>query len=174
MKENRARRRWMALLAPIVVIAAAVTCHNNDNNITGLNPTPTPVPGARTATPGPGGNPTATPAVNPTATPAPGSQNATVNVGQGGGFVFMDQQSGNSTTTIRAGGTVNWVWVSSIPHSTTSGTCPAGGGECTPDGNWDSGIQSTGSFQHTFSSPGTFPYFCRVHEGMMTGTVVVQ
>jgi plastocyanin len=158
----------MALLVPIAVIAAAVTCHNDDNNISGLSPTPTPVPGAPTATPVPPGNPT------PTPTPMPGNQNATVNVGQGGGFVFMDQQSGSSTTTIRAGGSVNWVWVGGIPHSTTSGTCPAGGGECTPDGNWDSGIQSTGSFQKTFSSPGTFPYFCRVHEGMMTGTVVVQ
>jgi plastocyanin len=98
--------------------------------------------------------------------------NATVNVGQGGGFVFMDQQSGNSTTTIRAGGTVNWVWVSGT-HSTTSGTCPPAG-ECNPDGNWDSGIGTGTTFQKTFSSPGTFPYFCRVHEGMMTGTVVVQ
>jgi plastocyanin len=172
MKENRARRRWMALLAPIAVIAAAVTCHNDNNNVTGLNPTATPVPGAPTATPAV--SRTATPGANPTPTPVPGNMNATVNVGQGGGFVFMDQQSGNSTTTISVGGTVNWVWVGSIPHSTTSGTCPAGGGECTPDGNWDSGIQSTGSFQHTFSSAGTFPYFCRVHEGMMTGTVVVH
>jgi plastocyanin len=171
MKENRARRRWMALLAPIVVIAAAVTCHNDDNNVVGPNPLPNVTP---TMTPVGNRTPTPMPNPNPTPTTPAGSQNATVNVGQGGGFVFMDQQSGNSTTTIRAGGTVNWVWVGSIPHSTTSGTCPAGGGECTPDGNWDSGIQSTGSFQHTFSSPGTFPYFCRVHEGMMTGTVVVQ
>jgi plastocyanin len=96
--------------------------------------------------------------------------NATVNVGQGGGFVFMDQQSGNSTTTIRAGGTVNWVWVSGT-HSTTSGTCSGG---CSADGNWDSGINSGGSFQRTFPTAGTFPYFCRVHQSMMTGTVVVQ
>src|SRR5215813_5568620 len=161
MKENRAGVRWLALLASIFVIAAAVTCSDKNNNVAGPNPTPTP-----------GFNPNPTPMPNATPTPPAGNMNATVNVGNGGGNSFMDQQSGNNTTTIRAGGTVNWTWVSGT-HSTTSGTCPPAG-ECNPDGNWDSGIQSGGSFQKTFSSAGTFTYFCRVHEGMMMGTVVVQ
>lgn len=168
MRKSRASNRWLALLGPIFVIVAAATCSDKNNNVVGPAPAPN-------VTPTPGGSRTPTPGTNPSPTPtAPsGNMSATVNVGQGGGFVFMDQQSGSSTTTIKAGGTVNWVWVSGT-HSTTSGTCPAGGGECNPDGNWDSGIGTGTTFQKTFSSPGTFPYFCRVHEGMMTGTVVVQ
>ena len=149
------RKLW-TLLGAILVIGAAVTCHHDDNNVTGPQPVPvgTPVPGA-------------------TPTPMPTNQAATVDVGQGGGTVFVDQQSGNSTTTIKAGSTVKWVWVNGT-HSTTSGTCPAMGGACNPDGNWDSGIGSGMSFSHTFSTPGTFHYFCRVHEAMMQGMVVVQ
>jgi plastocyanin len=165
MKEKRAGLRWLALLGSIFVMAAAVTCSKDNNNVVGPAPAPN-------VTPTPGGNPNPTPKPNPTPTPGGGgSMNATVNVGQGGSISFMDQQSGSSMTTIRAGGTVNWVWVSGT-HSTTSGTCPGGG--CNADGNWDSGIASGTTFQKTFSSPGTFPYFCRVHGGMMTGTVVVQ
>jgi plastocyanin len=159
MNETRVSKRWwLALLAPAFVIAAAVTCSNDDNNVAGPGPTPnrTPTPGtAPTPTPGTGGN-----------------MSATVDVGQGGGNTFMDQLSGNNTTTIRAGGTVTWVWASGS-HSTTSGTCPPTG-ECTPDGGWDSGIGTGMTFSHTFATPGSFPYFCRVHEGMMSGTVVVQ
>ncbi len=91
-------------------------------------------------------------------------------MGQGGGNAFADQQTGGSTTTITAGTTVQWVWVSGL-HSTTSGTC---GTVCTPDGVWDSGIGSGMTFSHTFNQAGTFPYFCKVHGAMMTGTVIVQ
>jgi plastocyanin len=172
MNENRVRRRWLAWLGPLFVIAAAVTCHGDNNNVVNpLIPTPTAIPGVPTATPRPG-NPPPTPMPgNPTPTPAPGAMNATVNVGEGGGNVFMDQVSGNGTTTISVGGTVNWRWVSGV-HSTTSGSCPGGG--CSPDGNWNSGINSGGTFMHTFTSAGTFPYFCEVHGAMMQGTVVVH
>ncbi len=168
MKEMRKGLRWPALLGSIFVIAAAVTCSDKNNNVVGPAPAPN-------VTPTPGGNPSPTPKPNPNPTPTPGgggNMSATVNVGQGGGFVFMDQQSGSSMTTIKAGGTVNWVWVNGT-HSTTSGTCSGGGG-CNADGNWDSGIGTGTSFQKTFSTAGTFPYFCRVHGSMMTGTVVVQ
>lgn len=151
-------RKWMSLAGALAVTAAAalVSCHNSDNMVTGPVPNPvgTPVPGA-------------------TPTPMPTNQPATVDVGQGGGIVFVDQQSGNGTTTIRAGSTVTWVWVSGT-HSTTSGTCPMNGGLCNPDGLWDSGIGSNMMFSHTFMTPGTFHYFCRVHESMMQGIVVVQ
>ncbi|HEY4231264.1 MAG TPA: plastocyanin/azurin family copper-binding protein [Thermoanaerobaculia bacterium] len=167
MKKNRAGLRGVALLGSLFVMTLAVTCSKDNNNVVGPAPAPnvTPTPGG-SRTPTPGTNP------NPTPTAPSGSMNATVNVGQGGGTVFMDQQSGSSTTTIRAGGTVNWVWVSGT-HSTTSGTCP-GSGECDPDGNWDSGIGTGTTFQKIFSSPGTFHYFCRVHDAMMQGDVIVQ
>jgi PKD repeat protein len=95
-----------------------------------------------------------------------------VEVGHNGGINFFDDQSGTSTTTINVGDTVTWVWDSSF-HSTTSGACP--GGNCQPDGMWDSGAGSAPkSFSFTFTTAGTFPYHCSVHLAMMQGTVVVQ
>jgi plastocyanin len=78
--------------------------------------------------------------------------------------------------TIRVGDTVVWVWMNGT-HSTTSA---AGQTE-----SWDSGIQPTGSssgFSHTFTQPGVYGYFCRVHGfdagggrgGGMSGTITVH
>ena len=75
--------------------------------------------------------------------------------------------------TIRVGQTVVWRNDDTVPHTTTSGTCP--GGVCTPMPGWDSGTLNPGnSFSHTFSTAGTFPYFCRIHGAMMQGSVVVM
>jgi plastocyanin len=92
-----------------------------------------------------------------------------VNVGQGGGLVFVDQASGTSTTTINSGDTVQWNWVNGF-HSTTSTNLPC----CSPSGMWDSGAKSGGSFTFTFNSAGTFHYYCTVHGAVMQGTVVVN
>ena len=158
------RRQPKRLLLSVGIVGAilAGACHDDNNTITGPLPTATqtPMPGAPTATPTPPGA--------PTATPAPAER--VVDVGQGGGNTFVDQQTGSSTTTITVGTTVRWVWVSGI-HSTTSGTC---GAVCTPDGIWDSGAGGGMTFSHTFNQAGTFPYFCTVHGAMMTGTIVVQ
>jgi len=108
--------------------------------------------------------PNAPPNVVPSPTPAAAVHAVTIGMG---GNNFIDSQSGSSTTTIRVGQTVMWNWVSG-PHSTTSGAC------CSPDGRWDSGIRSSGSFSQTFSSAGSFPYFCMVHGSAMTGMVVVN
>ncbi len=86
-------------------------------------------------------------------------------------FKFTDASSGNSTTTINAGDTVNWVWGGGT-HSTTSGAC--GGSNCVPDGLWDSSIKSSGTFSRTFAAAGSFNYFCEVHDAMMQGTIMVQ
>jgi len=83
---------------------------------------------------------------------------------------FTDASSANSTSTIQAGDSVNWVWAGGI-HSTTSGSCSGG---CTPDGKWDSGVKSSGAFSRTFDTIGSFPYYCTVHGSMMRGTIVVQ
>ncbi len=92
-----------------------------------------------------------------------------VEVGQGGDR-FVDDQSHTSTTTINVGDTVTWVWDGF--HSTTSGTCSP---NCTPDGVWDSGINTPPhTFSHTFNTAGSFPYYCQVHLQMMQGTVIVQ
>ncbi len=83
---------------------------------------------------------------------------------------ISSNQFTDSTTTIDTGDSVNWVWAGGS-HSTTSGSCASG---CTPDGLWDSGVKSNGSFSHTFNTAGSFRYFCKVHGSMMQGTVVVQ
>jgi plastocyanin len=35
-------------------------------------------------------------------------------------------------------------------------------------------VKSSGTFNHTFPSAGSFPYFCTVHGSLMTGMVVVN
>ena len=168
----------LGLLAAVVIaIVSAGACNDNDT-IVGPNATATPTnpPGTTaTATPPvltatvtpPGPTVTATPP-GPTMTPTQGVR--TVDVGASGGNTFVDRVSGNSTTTIPVGTTVEWVWVSGI-HSTTSGTCTT---TCVEDGIWDSGSGSGMTFSHTFTQAGSFPYFCEVHGAMMTGLVVVQ
>lgn len=74
--------------------------------------------------------------------------------------------------TIHVGQTVVWRNDDSVPHTSTSGTCP--GGVCTAMPGWDSGTLNHGqSFSHTFTTAGTFPYFCRIHGAMMQGSVTV-
>ncbi len=87
----------------------------------------------------------------------------TVHVGAGG-----DRFSPLSVTIV-AGEDVHWEWEASF-HSVTSGT-PGN-----PSGLFDSGVHQSGyEFEHTYSTPGTFPYYCSVHAGCcsMVGTVVV-
>ena len=120
---------------------------------------------------GPTATPTPTPSGGPTPTPV-STRIVTVGKGPQGQLsnVFLDTQSGTSTSTIHAGEAIQWVWQSGS-HSTTSGTCPLG---CVPNGLWDSGIGQAMTFQRTFPTAGTFPYFCLVHGTMMQGTVVVE
>lgn len=96
--------------------------------------------------------------------------NHQVEVGKGGDR-FIDDQSNTSTTTINVGDTVTWNWNSGF-HSTTSGSCNP---FCSQNGLWDSGANSAPhTFQHTFDTAGTFPYYCNQHLQMMQGTVIVQ
>ncbi len=163
---------------PIFSYAAVIDNHTTDPIfVVGAQDQPQqPITPVATATPGGGGaTPTQTPAA-PTATPAaptptptpPAGGEREVHVGEEG-MRFVDQVSGNSTTNITVGTTVHWVWTGN-GHSTTSGACPP----CAGDGTWDSGVHNSGfTFDHTFSSAGTFPYFCTVHGSLMTGTITV-
>jgi plastocyanin len=94
------------------------------------------------------------------------AEGATVNITVGNNF--FNPRDPN----INIGDTVKWTWASgSVPHSVTSGVCnPA----CVSDGKFDSGTKSSGSFSHTFSTPGTFPYFCNVHLSAMKGSITVK
>ena len=64
-----------------------------------------------------------------------------------------------------AGQTVTWRNADSTSHTVSS-----------EDDAFDSGYLSSGStFAHTFSSTGTFPYFCSPHATLgMTGRVIVE
>ena len=95
-----------------------------------------------------------------------------VTVAPGGVHEFQDAVSGTSTSTIAVGDTVQWTWAYPY-HSTTSGTCTS---TCTADGLWDSGVKTMAGavFSYTFSSAGTYHYFCSVHTVSMQGTVVVE
>jgi plastocyanin len=86
--------------------------------------------------------------------PAPAADGVTVAIGN---FAFAD-----GTLTIPAGTTVTWVNNDQDGHTTTSDT-----------GLWDSGeLPQSATFAFTFTTPGTYPYSCLDHPGMV-GTVIV-
>ena len=82
---------------------------------------------------------------------------AAVNVGDN----FFDKAS----VVVQVNHTVTWTWSGMNPHTVSFTGGPESG---TPAGT----TQTSGTYQRTFSSTGTFSYFCRVH-GSMTGTVTV-
>ena len=82
---------------------------------------------------------------------------AAVNVGDN----FFDKAS----VVVQVNHTVTWTWSGMNPHTVSFTGGPESG---TPAGT----PQTSGTYQRTFTSTGTFSYFCRVH-GIMTGTVTV-
>jgi plastocyanin len=71
---------------------------------------------------------------------------------------------------IKAGGTVTWTWASGS-HNVISGS------GCTPDGKFSNvKLQGRGAtYEETFETPGTYPYFCDPHCSIgMKGTIVVE
>jgi plastocyanin len=79
-----------------------------------------------------------------------------------------------ATITVEVGDTVTWTTTQSIgqQHSVTSGKP----GAADQGKVFDSGLglQENGqSFPFTFTTPGTYDYFCQVHPTQMTGQVIV-
>lgn len=58
------------------------------------------------------------------------------------------------------GDTLTWQWEGSSPHNVVG------------DG-FESPVQDNGTFEHTFTEPGTYDYHCTLHSGMR-GTVTVM
>ncbi len=89
-------------------------------------------------------------------------------------FCDSSFQDGVCETTITAGETVVWdLGGASLPHTTTH--CGADCDNPTDLPLWDSGIiDDGGSFQFTFSEPGTYLYRCNVHPIQMRGQIVVE
>lgn len=81
--------------------------------------------------------------------------------------------------TIKAGDTVEWRNIGSIPHTVTADPrrAPSSRNVELPDGAeaFDSGWVTAGQwFRYTFSEPGVYRYVCLPHEqARMLGTVVV-
>ena len=89
-------------------------------------------------------------------------QAATVSVGSVN-FQFQPQ-----SRAVNAGDVVSWTFAGD-PHTVTSGVPGS------PDGRFSSGIKDPGgSFQVTFNSAGTFPYYCEIHPEQMIGRIVVE
>ncbi len=84
---------------------------------------------------------------------------------------------GNTNIKIKAGTTVTWTNVSTAPHTVVSGQSP------TPDGKFDStktlpilqpnNQGSASVFSFTFTTPGTYTYFCSLHPSMVAEITVV-
>jgi plastocyanin len=101
--------------------------------------------------------------------PAPGSSD-----GSSQAVSIIDTSFQPADLTITAGGTVTWTVTKAIsaPHSVTSGS-PA---DAKPGAAFDSGIilrNNGDSYSHTFTTPGTYTYFCVVHPSLMSGTITV-
>ena len=92
-------------------------------------------------------------AVAVSAQPAPAARDIKID-----NFTF-----GPAELTVPVGTTVMWANRDDIPHTVVS-----------TDKAFKSKVLDTdGKFSFTFSTPGTFPYFCSIHP-KMTGKVVVQ
>ena len=89
---------------------------------------------------------------------------ATVGVSVGPGLSFSPPN-----ITVAPGDTVVWTFLSF--HSSTSDV------QTGPE-VWDSGVKFSGTFSHTFNTPGTYPYYCSLHSfpggTFMNGSVHVQ
>ena len=79
---------------------------------------------------------------------------------------------------IKKGQTVTWVGGDNITHVLVEGTYKVGGDKLrtsqTDDGAFHLDLTKTGQrVSHTYTTAGTFTYYCSIHHGM-NGTVVVS
>ena len=87
------------------------------------------------------------------------------------------------TITVPAGTTVRWVNGERILHTVTTGAWGDVNhktglrGSQTPDGLFDHRLLPEGeagsTFEFTFATPGTYPYYCDIHKAM-NGVVIVE
>jgi plastocyanin len=115
--------------------------------------------------------------------PAPGSPAASGAAAGSGGpaasganeIQIIQKTFQPANLTIHVGDTVTWTVTQAIadPHSVTSGNYK-------DQSTWttfDSGIKlknNGDSFKFTFTTAGTYPYFCQVHPDTMSGVITVE
>jgi plastocyanin len=89
--------------------------------------------------------------------PPPGTAAVTIN-----DFAFSP-----ATITIKAGGSVKWTNAGPSAHTTTSDAnvwaSPTLGAPRDPGGGYGDTGSPGGTFQFTFTEPGTYPYHCSLH-----------
>jgi plastocyanin len=164
---------WMVISTPNYASAQQVTGQGGSYATSATNATTTGAGNATNATTTGAGN-----ATNATTTGAGNATNATTTAGTSGGGNSVSIVSGSSTLTdtayqpnpvqVSVGTTVTWTNDDAQPHTVSSGQ------NATPDGTFDSGIMAPqGTFEHTFTEAGEFPYFCLLHPNMV-GTVSVS
>lgn len=83
-----------------------------------------------------------------------------------------------STLTVKAGTAVEFVNDEVITHTVTTGTYTVGADKFRsaemPDGKLDTTLKGKGDHvSYTFTSPGTYLYFCSIHKAMQ-GEIVVR
>ena len=86
-----------------------------------------------------------------------GSSGANANINATSSLSFSPK-----TATITHGQSVCWQNSSSVLHTVTD-----------DGGAFDTNLPVGQIFVHTYSSPGTFPFHCKIHTGM-TGTITVN
>ena len=76
--------------------------------------------------------------------------------------------------TVHVGDTVVWT-MSGDGHTVRSGTVDSSNVAHPSNGPLDSGFKGAGqSYSYTFTTPGTYPYFCEIHaDSQMKGTITV-
>jgi plastocyanin len=78
---------------------------------------------------------------------------------------------------VGVGTAVTWKNEDASEHTVTSGTVSQGGGGVTTaiDNKFESGsLKQNASFSFTFTSPGTYAYFCKIHPATMRGEITVK
>jgi plastocyanin len=119
--------------------------------------------------PTPGATPTPTPPPPDEETPPPpapvAESSPTVSAASSASVSAGDNFFAPTSITIQVGGSVTWSNDGQSAHTVTAN-----------DGSFDSGNLDPGqSFNHTFTEPGTFAYFCEYHRSLgQEGTVTVQ
>ena len=121
--------------------------------------TPSPLTATSPTTTMPTTTTTTPTTTTPTTTTLPNTHNLSI------GDKFFEP----TTVTISVGDTVEWINGGDKGHTVTSGAVG------NPDGLWDSGVLIGGaSFSQTFTTSGTFQYFCKIHGDKMEATVIVE
>jgi len=88
------------------------------------------------------------------------------------------------TITVTAGTTVRWVNAEAITHTLTSGAFTGVNASTgirdseTPDGLFDVTLAPKGqdgdTFEFTYETPGTYPYYCDIHLSMNAVVIVTE